>query len=359
MKNILYFNRTMKLGGTEKVILQLCDTMKDSVDKIVVCTLGGANVERLEKMGIKHYEIPDIERKDQVTIIKTLKMVSKIIKDENINIVHTHHRMAAFYTRILSFFKKFTFINTAHNTFEDKKFLTRFSLKKAKVIAVGEMVKKNLTDFYGLKESQVTVIYNSVEEFDGNFNVIPELEKYKNEGYVLVGNIGRLRPQKGMNYYIEAADKILSKGKKAKFFIIGDGPEKDNLNSQIKSLKREKDIILLGQRQDVQNVMKQLDFIVLSSLWEGLPLIPLEAFSVKKPVVATKVDGTPEIVKNKFNGLLVEAKNTLELSEAMLKLIENNNLIEEYSKNAYETYVNKFSYSIFKKNYIEFYNNIN
>ena len=55
MKNILYFNRTMKLGGTEKVILQLCDTMKDSVDKIVVCTLGGANVERLEKMGIKHY----------------------------------------------------------------------------------------------------------------------------------------------------------------------------------------------------------------------------------------------------------------------------------------------------------------
>ena len=105
--------------------------------------------------------------------------------------------------------------------------------------------------------------------------------------------------------------------------------------------------------------MKQLDFIVLSSLWEGLPLIPLEAFSVKKPVVATKVDGTPEIVRNKFNGLLVEAKNTLELSEAMLKLIENNNLIEEYSKNAYETYVNKFSYSIFKKNYIEFYNNIN
>ena len=220
MKNILYFNRTMKLGGTEKVILQLCDTMKDSVDKIVVCTLGGANVERLEKMGIKHYEIPDIERKDPVTIIKTLKMVSKIIKDENINIVHTHHRMAAFYTRILSFFKKFTFINTAHNTFEDKKFLTRFSLKKAKVIAVGEMVKKNLTDFYGLKESQVTVIYNSVEEFDGNFNVIPKLEKYKNEGYVLVGNIGRLRPQKGMNYYIEAADKILSKGKKLNSLLL-------------------------------------------------------------------------------------------------------------------------------------------
>ena len=67
-------------------------------------------INELEKMGIKHYEIPDIERKDPVTIIKTLKMVSKIIKDENINIVHTHHRMAAFYTRILSFFKKFTFI---------------------------------------------------------------------------------------------------------------------------------------------------------------------------------------------------------------------------------------------------------
>lgn len=359
MKNILYFSRTMKLGGTEKVILQLCDTMKDSADKIVVCTLGGVNVQHLEKMGIKHYEIPDIEKKDVFTILKTLKTVAKIIKDENINIVHTHHRMAAFYTRILSFFKKFTFINTSHNTFEDKKFLTRFSFKNAKIIAVGKMVKKNLTDFYGIDEKQITVIYNSVEEFNDKINVIPELKTYKEEGYLLIGNIGRLHIQKGMSYYVEAANEVLNKGKKVKFFIVGDGPERENLINQIKDLKREKDIILLGQRQDVQNVMSQLDFVVISSLWEGLPLIPLEAFSVKKPIVATKVDGTPEIVEDKFNGLLVKAKNTLELSEAMLNLIENNNLIEEYSKNAYETYVNKFSYSIFKKNYIDFYKDIN
>lgn len=54
---------------------------------------------------------------------------------------------------------------------------------------------------------------------------------------------------------------------------------------------------MLGYRSDIQNVMSQCDFIVLSSLWEGLPLTPIEAFSVSKTVVATSVDGTPEIVK--------------------------------------------------------------
>lgn len=358
MKNILYFSRTMKLGGTEKVVLQLCDTMKYSVDKIVVCSMGGANVERLEKMGIKHYEIPDIEIKKISTIFKTCKTVSKIIKYENINIVHTHHRMAAFYTRVLSFFKKFTFINTAHNTFEDKRFLTRFSLKKAKLIAVGERVKKNLTDFYGMDESCVRVMYNSVEEFNDNIKVIHDFQKYREQGYVLVGNIGRLSPQKGMSYFVEAANKVLIRGKKVKFFIVGDGSEREMLSEQIKNLNREDDIILLGQRQDIQNVMKQIDFVVLSSLWEGLPLIPLEAFSVGKPVVATNVDGTPEIVEDNINGLLVEAKNSEQLSEAMLKLIDNEELIAKYGNSAYKTYVNKFSYSIFKNNYINYYKNL-
>ena len=62
-QNILFFTRTMMLGGTENVVLQLCEVFKPKVNKIVVCSCGGVNVEKLTEMGIRHYQIPDISSK--------------------------------------------------------------------------------------------------------------------------------------------------------------------------------------------------------------------------------------------------------------------------------------------------------
>ena len=70
-QNILFFPRTMGLGGTENVVLQLCEIFKSLVNSIVVCSCGGVNVNKLKNMGIKHYLIPDIERKSPATIVCT------------------------------------------------------------------------------------------------------------------------------------------------------------------------------------------------------------------------------------------------------------------------------------------------
>lgn len=96
-QNILLFTRTMQVGGTEKVILQLCEIFKTLVNKIVVCSCGGVNVEKLQKMGIRHYKISDIENKTPVAMIGIAKQIKKIVRKEDITVIHTHHRMAAFY----------------------------------------------------------------------------------------------------------------------------------------------------------------------------------------------------------------------------------------------------------------------
>ena len=73
-QNILFFTRTMMLGGTENVVLQLCEVFKPKVNKIVVCSCGGVNVEKLTEMGIRHYQIPDISsKKDIFKICRTVK----------------------------------------------------------------------------------------------------------------------------------------------------------------------------------------------------------------------------------------------------------------------------------------------
>lgn len=355
--NMLFFTRTMKLGGTEKVILQLCETMKPDFNKIVVCSCGGINVEKLKEMNIKHYDIPDMEKKDIKTIITILSTLFKIIRDEDINVVHTHHRMAAFYARVLKVLKKFIFIHNAHNTFTDKKYLTKFALSKAHVIAVGNKVKDNLCEYYNIPKSHISVIPNGIEPFVDPIQPIEILEKYKREGYFLVGNIGRLSEQKGMEYYVKAAAKVLKELSMIKFFIIGDGEDRAKIESLIKDMNLEDDVILLGYRHDIQNVMKQLDLIVLSSLWEGLPLTPIEAFSVEKTIVATAVDGTVEIVEDGVNGALVNAKDTNAIADKVLELYKSPDRIRMYEKNASKRYNTEFSYEVLQGRYRKYYKN--
>lgn len=357
-KRILYLTRTMGLGGTEKVILQLCRSFNQKFDRIVVCSNGGIHESELERLGINHYTIDDIENKSIHIIIKNIIKLIKIVKTEKIEIIHTHHRMAAFYTRILRGIFKFKFIHTAHNIFNDKRKMTQISLDHANIISVGNCVKNNLLNVYNINSKNVTTIYNAVELDSTQKNVVKEIEEYKNKGYFIVGNIGRLSKQKGMEYYIEAANIIKNKNVKIKFFIIGDGEDKDKLEKLAKSLGVNEQVIFLGYRSDIQNIMSQLDVIVLSSLWEGLPLTPIESFSVGKTIIATNIDGTNEIVKDNYNGILIEPQNSNEIALAILDLYNNADKLHRLNSNAYSTYKDKFSYDEFINRHLNYYQNI-
>jgi glycosyltransferase involved in cell wall biosynthesis len=307
-------------------------------------------------MGIIHYQIPDIERKNPKVIIDVSSQLKKIIKQEQITIIHTHHRMAAFYVAMLRLYKKCLFLNTSHNTFTDKKRLTRFAYKKANIIACGEMVKKNLVDCFNLPDSQVTVIHNAVKSFDGELIECKEITDLHNDGYFVVGNVGRLSKQKGMEYYIQAIPNVIKKNPKTHFVIIGDGEDMLKLKILSNELGVEDYVTFMGYRSDIQNLMSQLDLIVLSSLWEGLPLTPIEAFSVGKTVVATAVDGTIEIVEDGINGFLIEAQNSDIIADKISYIIDHPNMQSGLEKNALLRYETEFSFEIFSSAFIDFYN---
>lgn len=357
-QNVLFFTRTMGLGGTENVVLQLCEIFKPLVNSIVVCSCGGVNVGKLNEMGIKHYLIPDIDNKSISTIINTCKKIKVIVKKENITIIHTHHRMAAFYVSVLGLYRKCVFIATAHNTFHDKKFLTHFAYKKCNVIACGEMVKKNLVEYYELSENQVTVIHNAVKPFVGEIIEDPQVKKLHEEGCFVIGNIGRLSEQKGMEYYIKAIPEVIKECPQARFVIAGSGEDESKLKELSEYIGADKYLTFLGYRNDVQNLMSQLDLVVLSSLWEGFPLTPIEAFSVGKTVIGTAVDGTTEIIKDGINGLLVEPKKPDELADKICLLVENKGFRKKLENNALSDYNESFSFEKLSEQYITFYKSI-
>lgn len=354
-QNILFFSRSTQHGGTEKVIVQLCKILKPKVNKIVVCSAKGFDVTSLTDMGIRHYQIPDIENKSLKTVMTVLRRVNKIIEIEEITLIHTHHRMAAFYTFLLSNKHNFYFVNTSHNTFTNKVLLTKLAYSKAHLVSCGEMVKKNLVCTYGINEEKITTIHNAVEEYIEE--VIPEeqLLLLRASGHILIGNVGRLSEQKGMEYFIDSLPEVLKVYPNVKYIIVGDGEDKKKLEYRAKQLNVAEDVLFLGFKKNIQNIMKQLDFIVLSSLWEGLPLTPIEAYSVGKTVIATGVDGTLEVIRDGVDGLLIEPRNSEQIAEKVLYLIANANKREQFEIEAKNRYLQEFSFAVFRNAYLKYY----
>ena len=354
-QNVLFLLRATQHGGTENVVLQLCEILNPQVNKIIVCSSDGFRVSALSKLKIKHYKIPDIENKSPRIIFTIAAILKKIIKQEEITIIHTHHRMAAFYISFLGLYRKHIFINTSHNTFKDKKYLTNFSYRHGHLIACGEMVKKNLVEYFGLSQDRVTVIYNAVKPFDRMIVEDGLISDLHNQGYFVVGNIGRLSKQKGMEYFIRAIPDIIRKQPKTRFVIAGSGEEEQKLKELIKELGISEYVAFLGYRNDIQNLMSQLDLIVLTSIWEGLPLTPIEAFSVGKTIVATDVDGTGEIVQDRVNGCLIPSCKSELVAEKVIFLIENPAVRLGYEHNGREQFEKVFSFDRFVQSYVGFY----
>ncbi len=351
-QNILYIARAPIHGGTENVVLQLCKIFKPQVNKIVVCAGAGFDQEALKKLGIKFYLIPDLTDKSPKSMLQISSILKHVVKNEEITVIHTHHRMAAFYVTLLGLYKKCYFINTSHNTFDDKIKLTQFSYKHANLIACGEMVKKNLQEVYGLRN--VTVVHNAIESFRQPITEEPVLRQLHDEGYYLIGNVGRLSEQKGFKYFLDSIPLVLEKHPKTKFIIIGAGELEQELKDQAKRLQISDSVIWLGYRKDVQNLLSQLDLVVLSSLWEGLPLTPLEAFSVGTPVVGTAVDGTPEEIQDGYNGYLAKPKDSKDLAGKILLAI-NQNAKKTMYEAIQKVFDEEFSFDVFAKNMSKYY----
>ena len=128
--------------------------------------------------------------------------------------------------------------------------------------------------------------------------------------------VGHLVARKGAEYLIRAMDEIIRKEKDAQCYIIGKGPLGESLRELAKELHLTDQIIFLGQKEhkEVAQYMKACDVFVLPSLNEGLPVVVCEALACGKPVVATRVAGTPELV-DKDVGYLVEPKDVKDLAE--------------------------------------------
>lgn len=282
-----------------------------------------------------------------------------IFKKERFDIVHTHTAKAGALGRIaayLSGVRRIIHMPHGHNFYgyfnpavsrlvvSAEKFLSRFTNR---FVALSELEKEDLVKFGVSEAARITVVPSGMDLGFKNIDRKNAAEKKAQLGFTgrqkIAGLISRLEPVKGPMYFIEAARKVAGKLNDVKFIVVGEGSLHEKLESRVKELGLEDKVVFTGWRDDVLEIISFLDILVQPSLNEAIGRVLIEAQGLGVPVVATKVGGIPQIVRDGVTGILVEPEDADGLALAVCGLLEDDARRLAMSKQAREWVDEKFS----------------
>ena len=161
---------------------------------------------------------------------------------------------------------------------------------------------------------------------------------------IVFGVFGRLSPEKGCLEILDAFNLLQNETDKAKLIYVGEGPMIEMMQKRIRHLNLEEKIIILGYCQQVQPLYEAIDVLVCPSRTEGLSNVILEAFANHKPVIATRVGGNPEIIKDQENGLLVNFGDIPGIKDRLLELVRKPELRLALGLAGYKTVRHRFDF---------------
>jgi glycosyltransferase involved in cell wall biosynthesis len=175
---------------------------------------------------------------------------------------------------------------------------------------------------------------------------------------LLVGAVGRLSAEKGFDVLIRSADRLLQMGLDVELAIAGEGEERAQLQKLIDDLGRAERIKLLGYRSDLNDLYHAMDVFALSSIREGLPNVVLEALAIEVPVVSTRVAGVPRLLRHEENGLLVEPGSVADLTEALARLLRDEDYSQRLRQAGRETVASRYSFAVRMQKIRAIYDNL-
>lgn len=235
-------------------------------------------------------------------------------------------------------------------------FLTCIEYKCAdKVIAVSKATAEETVRFYRLPKERVVAIHNGIDLLSFTDLRVEE----ENEGHTML-SVGRLSWRKGYKYLIDAMPNILSEYPDAKLVIVGYGDQRTPLQRHVKKLGIESSMRFLDKvsGETLYSLYHEADVYVQPSLYEPFGITILEAMSMRKPVVATRVGGIPELITNGAEGLLVEPGNSLQLARAITNVFSDSSCRRRFGSNARKRVEREFTWETIAKKTFEFYTNL-
>ena len=360
---LMQITHDLAIGGLQQVVVNLCKNIdRDKFDVSVLCLRRkGEFAPEIEKMGIKVFTIP--RKADKVDYLAFLK-VAKILRQEKTDVIHTHNTQPFIDGTIAAMISGVkTIVHTDHaRDFPDKRrymfaewMMSQFAYK---VVGVSEHTSKNLMKYEKISSKKIMTIMNGIDESKHNVTIDKKKKRRElgvNQDGPIIGVGVRLTEQKGITYLLQAMPTVIEKYSDITLIIAGEGPLGNKLRSEAISRGIDKNVLFVGPRLDMPELLKLFDLYVLPSLWEGLPMVLLEAMAAGCPIVATDVGGNYMAVKHGVNGSLIKPKDSIKFSYEVIRLLKDKYSRMQYSKNGIKVFHEKFSADIMTRKYEKLY----
>ncbi len=322
MITILHTESSKGWGGQEmRIILEALGMLRKGY-RVKIAAPENSNIyPRAREQGIEVFPFR-FQKNNPLALLKMSSMINK----EKIDIVNTHSSSDSWVSTIAAKFSngKPKIIRTRHlSTPISKSSFSRliYNTLPSAIITTGEEIRQRMINDLGFEAAKIFSIPTGVDE--GRFSPERVRSVLKRNGFS-AGMVGVLRSWKGHPFFIEAIPHILRAIPDALFYIIGDGPQMPRVKSLIQSRALEDKVFMLGQREDIPEVLASLDVIVHpSTANEGVPQAILQALAMEKPVVASDVGAIKEVIVDGQTGFLIPPQESRAIAAKVIDLYKN------------------------------------
>lgn len=357
--NILHIHTSLQGGGIEAMICGLANEMVKT-NNVVVCTIfKPQNTDVFQNKIDTRVQCLSLNKTKQGFSLKEIFKIVALISKNKYDVVHIHGSFYYYFLAILLFHKRIKFFYTVHSdafmecSYWDRKilWLKRFCFRRGWIKAITISPDSQLS-FKKLYNSKSKLIYNGVPKpLISTPNI---LSQYKiNKATKVFLHAGRISKPKNQFVLCKVFRRLIDEGHDIVLVIAG-GCQDMSIYKSISTYFSER-IHYIGEKSNVIDYMADADAMCLPSLWEGLPITLLEAFSIGCISICTPVGGIKNIIEDGVNGLLSASSNEDDYYNAMKRYLElSSKQIEALRRAAFESFA-KFDIKNVSNEYLDFY----
>lgn len=347
---ILFFQPSLPVGGSERLLFSLVTHLDHArYESAVYCTYdAGPMGERIAQAGVTVVDRLMRDRWDAVGLCRA----ALLLRHEGFDILYTNNTpLTMLWGTVLAWIARIPArVMVVHQTSQPGHRRRRLVATRLfpfdAVIASAENSAGYLVRHEGVPRHLLHVIHNGVDvapfmlpprDLRGEIGLDPKDP--------VVGIVAVMRPEKAHTVFLQAAKLIADEIPNAKFLVIGDGPERRRVETEVDELGIRDKVVLYGMSDDMPGVMAAMDVVVLSSdpIVETFPIAIMEAMAARRPVVATRVGSLDELVVDGVTGYLVPPRSPSELADRVVTLIRDPALARRFGDAGRERIVSGFT----------------
>ena len=338
-------------GAQRNTLLTLKGLVQHGYCAELVCGPGGPLIPKAQALGVPVHVIPELVR--QVAPWRDYRAflrLYQLFRSRAYHVVHTHSTKAGFLGRLAARWARVPgIVHTFHGVpfemngdWKSKLYITleRYVGSFSHDLAcVGELLRQEVSAWQIAPAEKLVTIYSGIDF--SNYTPQRTADETKRllgvEGaWPIIGSIGRLSEQKAQHYLVEAVAVLRKRYAHLQLLLVGEGERRSLLEKRIQTLGLSSQVSLLGERDDIPDLLNIFDIYVMSSLWEGVGRALTEAMYWGLPIVATPVNGVKELIVQEETGLLVPPRDPVALAAAIDRVVSDRALAQRLGANAQE-----------------------